>query len=113
MVVDATYSATHSPKGYVDRYELLSEDNSTGVTIVTIRAVVKNHDGDPDGWDWITATIIIVILCGVFAGVKKMMGVVALTIVWILTAIALFATSHWAVGIATVLIGLGAVKAGD
>ena len=113
VVVDATYSATHSPKGYVDRYELLSEDNSTGVTIVTIRAVVKNHDGDPDGWDWITATIIIVILCGVFAGVKKMMGVVALTIVWILTAIALFATSHWAVGIATVLIGLGAVKAGD
>ena len=110
VVVDAAYSAKHSPKGYVDRYELLAEDNSTGATTVTIRAVVKNHDGDPNGWDWITATIIIVILCGVFVGVKKKMGVVALTVVWILAAVALFATGHWVVGIAAILSGLGATQ---
>ena len=113
VVVEATCSATHSPKGYVDRYELLSEDNSTGATIVTIRAVVKNHDGDPDGWDWITTTIIIVLMCVVFTGVKKKMGVVALTIGWILAAGALFTTGHWAVGIAAILIGLGAANADD
>ena len=113
MVVEATYSATHSPKGYVDRYELLSEDNSTGATIVTIRAVVKNHDGDPNGWNWITATIAIVLMCVVFMGIKKKMGVVALTVVWILAAIALLATGHWAVGIAAILTGLGAAKADD
>jgi len=113
MVVEATYSATHSPKGYVDRYELLSEDNSTGATIVTIRAVVKNHDGDSNGWNWLMATIAIVLMCVVFMGVKKKMGVVALTVVWILAAIALFATGHWAVGIAAILTGLGAAKADD
>ncbi len=110
-VVEATYSATHSPKGYVDRYELLSKDNSTGMTIVTIRAVVKNHDGDSIGWHWITALIIIVLMGAVFMGVKKKMGAVAFAIVWILTAVALFVTGHWAVGIAAIPIGLGVANA--
>ena len=110
-VADIVYSATHSEKGYVAECEILSEDKCADSTIVKIKAVVKNHDGDSTGWGWITVTIVIFAMCVVFMGVKEKMGIAMLTIVWILTAIGLFATGHWAVGIAAIVIGLGAANA--
>ena len=110
-VADIVYSATHSEKGYVAECEILSEDKCADSTIVKIKAVVKNRDGDSTGWGWITVTIVIFVMCVVFMGVKEKMGTAVLTIVWILTAIGLFATGHWAVGIAAIVIGLGAANA--
>lgn len=109
-VTKASYHATHSEKGYVDKYDVISEDASTGATVVVIKAVVKNHDGDSTGWGWVTAVIVLVVLSVLFMGARKL-GVVVLTIVWILAAAGLFVLGHWAVGIAAVLLGLGATEA--
>lgn len=109
-IADIAYTATHSEKGYVAECDILSEDKYAESTIVKIKAVVKNHDGDSAGWGWITVTIVIFVMCGVFTWVKEKMGVVMLTIVWVFTAIGLFATGHWAVGIAAIVFGLAAAK---
>ena len=111
VITDSSWSASHSEKGYVDDYELISEEESVGGSIVRIRAVVKNHDGDTVGWGWITATIVLVVMLFVFVVVKQKTGVVGLTIVWILAALGLFASGHWAVGIMAILFGIGATKA--
>jgi len=110
-VSNVSYQGTHSEKGYVDKCEVLSVDTDTGVTIVTVKAVVKNHDGDSAGWGWITITIVIIVLGVVFVGVKEKLGAVGLTIVWILATIGLFASGHWAVGITAAILGIGITKA--
>ena len=114
-VTQTSYQATHSEKGYVDDYDLLSEKGGEeGVTedsyAVTIRALVKNHDGDSTGWGWVTVLIITFVLSALFMLVKKC-GVVLLTIVWILVAAGLFVTGHWAVAILAIVLGLGATGA--
>ena len=110
-IAETAYEATHSEKGYVSDSEVLSEDTSIGISVVKIRATVKNHDGDSNGWGWITIIVVVFVISGVFMFVKEKLGIVALTIVWILTAIVLVAIGHWGVGITAVLLGIGATKA--
>lgn len=102
-----SYDPTHSDKGYVDEYEVVSEDDSFGEKIVVIRAVVKNHDGDSGKMGWVAALILIVVATGIFAAGKSKWWV---WVLWILLVAGLFGAGHWIVASTLILMALGALK---
>lgn len=102
-----SYDPTHSDKGYVDGYEVVSEDDSLGEKIVVIRALVKNHDGDSEKMGWVAALILIVVATGIFAAGKSKWWV---WVLWILLVAGLFSAGHWIVASILILMALGALK---
>lgn len=107
VVTTLSYDPTHSDKGYVDEYEVLSEDDSFGEKIVVIRAIVKNHDGDSGKMGWVAALILIVVATGILAAGKSKWWVWAL---WSLLVGGLFGAGHWIVASILILMALGARK---
>ena len=102
-----SYDPTHSDKGYVDEYEVVSEDDSFGEKIVVIRAVVKNHDGDSGKMGWVAALILIVVATGILAAGKSKWWV---WVLWILLVAGLFSAGHWIVASTLILMALFALK---
>lgn len=82
-----SYEPTHSDKGYVDKYEVVSEDESFGEKIVVIRALVKNHDGDSGKRGWVAVLILIVIITGIITARKSKWWV---WVIWLLLVAGLF-----------------------
>jgi cell division protein FtsW (lipid II flippase) len=78
-----------------------------GLYEVSISAVVRQRGKEESGWGWITAIIVIIVLLSIIAGVKNK-GVAI--VVWLISAISLFATGHWAVALTITILGLGACK---
>jgi hypothetical protein len=93
--------------GYVEESKVKNAVQKMGLYEVAISAVVCQRGKEESGWGWITATIVIIVLLGIIAGVKNKGVAIA---IWLISAILLFATGHWAVALMITFLGLGLFK---
>jgi cell division protein FtsW (lipid II flippase) len=100
-------SSASFENGYVEESKVKNAVQKMGLYEVTISAVVCQRGKEDSGWGWITAIIVIIVLLSIIASVKNK-GVAI--VIWLISAISLFATGHWAVALTVTILGLGAFK---
>ena len=100
-------SSTAFENGYIEESKVENVVQKMGLYEVSISAVVRQRGKEDSGWSWITATIVIFILIGIIGKIKNKKRAIA---VWLISAISLFATGHWAVALVITFLGLGLFK---
>jgi hypothetical protein len=100
-------SSASFENGYVEESKVKNAVQKMGLYEVTISAVVCQRGKEDSGWGWITAIIVIIVLLSIIASVKNK-GVAI--VIWLISAISLFATGHWAVALTVTILGLGVFK---
>ena len=107
IVQSSDSSSTAFENGYVEESKVKNIIQGMGLYEVSISAVVCQRGKEESGWGWITAIIVIIVLLSIIAGVKNK-GVAI--VIWLISAISLFATGHWAVALTITILGLGVFK---
>ena len=107
IVQSSGSSSTAFENGYIEESKVENVAQKMGLYEVSISAVVRQRGKEDPSWGWITAIIVIIVLLSIIAGVKNK-GVAI--VIWLISAISLFATGHWAVALTITILGLGAFK---
>jgi len=107
IVQSSGSSSTAFENGYIEESKVENVAQKMGLYEVSISAVVRQRGKEDPSWGWITAIIVIIVLLSIIAGVKNK-GVAI--VIWLISAISLFATGHWAVALTITILGLGVFK---